>query len=231
MKLIAELSNDLAIDPAVALVEFMERAETALKRKSISESDKLSILLFFEKFIEKYKVGPRVKFDEKVTISQKLDFFFREIKGSKALILHENVSAEVDALLQGYSDQRDKNSFGFAKFNDEEKVKLHAHIFNIRKIIDESKLPDRKKNALYERLSDLSREADMRGTRTDRFFAFAGDVGFVLGDMATKAKPMFSEVKDLLRIVSRARARQEGVSLPSGDEVLSLTGPVNDETK
>jgi hypothetical protein len=65
----------------------------------------------------------------------------------------------------------------------------------VRSIIQKSKIADRKKNALFERLSDLEREVNTHGTRTDRFFAFAGDVGFVLGDMANKAKPLIVESK------------------------------------
>jgi hypothetical protein len=95
----------------------------------------------------------------------------------------------------------------------------------MRAIIESSPLSVRKKNALYARLNNLAREVDAHGTRTDQFFAFAGDLAFVLGDMATKAKPFLEEVRETLRVVSRARARQEGVSLPAGDEPLHLPSP------
>jgi hypothetical protein len=56
-----------------------------------------------------------------------------------------------------------------------------------------------------------------------------GDVAFVMGDMAEKAKPLINEVKEMMRIVTRSRARQEGVSLPPGDDVILLPKP-DDET-
>jgi hypothetical protein len=47
--------------------------------------------------------------------------------------------------------------------------------------------------------------------------------------MAEKAKPLFKEVKEMMRILARSRARQEGVSLPPGDDVILLPKP-SDET-
>lgn len=119
----------------------------------------------------------------------------------------------------------DAESFGIARLNSEEKKKIHEHISRIREILETSDLSERKKNKLFERLNNLAQEVDTQGTLTDRFFAFAGDVAFVLGDMTTKAKPLTDEVKEMLRIVARSRARQEGISLPPGDEVLRLPSP------
>jgi hypothetical protein len=65
------------------------------------------------------------------------------------------------------------NSVGYAVLDGEEKKEVHDHIAKIRVIIQESKLADRKKNNLFDRLSELSAEVDRNGTRTDRFFAFA----------------------------------------------------------
>jgi hypothetical protein len=116
-------------------------------------------------------------------------------------------------------------TFGYAILNSEEKEILHKHIEEIRKIIDGSDLNDRKKNNLFSRLNDLSFEINKNGTTTDQFFAFASEAGFCMGDFASKAKPLFDEIKDILKIVAKARARQEKVQLPPGDEVLSLPAP------
>jgi hypothetical protein len=116
-------------------------------------------------------------------------------------------------------------TFGLARLNEEERAKIHAHIDNVRAIIGTSILSDRKKNALYERLNRLAGEVNAHGTRTERFFSFMGDIAFVMGDMAEKAKPLFKEVKEMMRIVARSRARQEGISLPPGDDVILLPKP------
>ena len=112
----------------------------------------------------------------------------------------------------------------------EEKKEIHNHIANIRSIIESSSLHDRKKNSLFQRLSELVIEVDRNGTRTDRFFAFAAEVAFCAGDFATKAKPMFDEVKEILKIVTRSRARHDDIKLPTSEEVLSLPEPEGEAT-
>lgn len=63
------------------------------------------------------------------------------------------------------------------------------------------------------------------GTRTDRFFAFASEVAFNAADFEKNARPVFDQLKDILKIVTRSRARHEGLALPAGDEILSLPKP------
>lgn len=154
---------------------------------------------------------------------------------TKSIILSEpklfesKTKLEIDEIIGRYISNIDEDSFGFAKLNSQEKNKIYEHISRIRLLIEASDLPDRKKNALFERLSSLAGEVDQYGTRTDQFFAFMGDVAFVMGDMTKKAKPLIDEVKDMMKILSRSRARQEGVSLPPGDETVLLPPPEDGE--
>jgi hypothetical protein len=114
------------------------------------------------------------------------------------------------------------NAVGYAALTPEEKKDCHKHLSKIRDIIEASDLDDRKKNNLFDHISQLSREIDKNGTRTDRFFAFASDFAFVMGDFARKAEPLTKELKSILRIVTKARARKEQTKLPAGDEVMQL---------
>jgi len=142
----------------------------------------------------------------------------------------ERLSEEAaQAALAQYSDAVDETTFGVAKLNEEEKKSILSHLEKARVIVERSQLSDRKKNALFGRLAELHREVNLTGTRTDRFFALAGDTAFVLGAMAANAKPFLQEVKEILKIVGRSRARQEGVSLPPGDETLRLPSPSDEE--
>lgn len=117
------------------------------------------------------------------------------------------------------------STYGYAVLDPAEKKDIQIHIEKIRSIIEGSQLADGKKNALFDRLSDLTSEVNRNGTRTDRFFAFASEFAFCARDFAKDAKPMFDEVKDILKIVTRARARHDGLKLPLNDEVLSLPEP------
>jgi|HubBroStandDraft_3_1064219.scaffolds.fasta_scaffold81698_2 hypothetical protein len=118
-----------------------------------------------------------------------------------------------------------KAAIGYAILDSEEKNEIQVHLEKVRKIIEESNLDDRKKNSLFERLSELVKEVNRNGTRTDRFFAFASELGFSAGQFAKNSKPLFDEVTTLLKIITRARSRSEGISLPPGGEVLLLPQP------
>src|SRR5262249_17511719 len=109
--------------------------------------------------------------------------------------------------------------FGYAILEPDEKTEIQAHIEKIRQLIEDSGLEDKKKNALLGRLTELSREVNRNGTRTDMFYAFASEFAFCMSQFSKKAKPAIDDVKDILRIVTRARARNEGIKLPAGDEV------------
>ncbi len=136
---------------------------------------------------------------------------------------HANKAATKEAIESSL-----QNSVGYAILTPEEKTECSRHIEKIREIIESSELDDRKKNNLFDHLSTLGREIARNGTKTDRFFAFASDAAFVMGDFAKKAEPLFSEIKDILKIVTKARARKEGNQLPPGEEVLQLPAPASE---
>jgi uncharacterized protein YicC (UPF0701 family) len=191
-------------------------------RKKLSDDDFQAIISFFEKFSMKYGVGSIAKFDDEVSMRDRVEFYANQAVKFKEVIRNAKISAEVDEALQTYDERRDDESFGLARLTADEKAKIHAHIKVIRKTIEDSELADRKKNALFERLNSLAEEVDLHGTKTDRFFMFLGDAAFVIGEMGKKAKPFLDEVRSMIKVVSRARARQEGISLPPGDEPLML---------
>jgi hypothetical protein len=145
------------------------------------------------------------------------------INESSSQLMEAVVSTDVDELIQEYeAATTTQGAFGYAKLDKSEKTSIHQHLKKIREIIEKSALDDRKKNALFERINKLSEEVDREGTRTDRFFAFAGDLAFVAGIMAGRAKPAINEFKEILKIVLRSRARQEQTALPKPQEVFSL---------
>ncbi|MGJ5083484.1 hypothetical protein [Bradyrhizobium sp. HKCCYLS3013] len=236
MGMLEKITGGLPTKPSEAVAELIGRIEENVLTPGEHVCDAAeyrAIAKFVRRFCERFKLTET--FGNISSGSKELD----DIDGAYAwLQAHverlrkvqvdledSKAEADIEDLLSQYESSLPGESFGLAKLNEEEKRKAHAHLQKIRTIIDESGVSDRKKNALFERINALAREVDAHGTRTDRFFAFAGDVGFVLGDVTKKAKPLLHEVKEVLRIVSRSRARQEGVSLPPGDEVLQLAPP------
>jgi hypothetical protein len=221
MSVLDDLTKDLPSNRGEALLVFADRVHDI--QSKLDANSAAAITAFLKRFSSKYSL---MKFDflrsnypnDVAFMSAHID----HVRRLRSEILSSSLEARIDEMLSEYEAKTEAETFGLARLNAEEKKKIHEHLARIRKILEESDLSDRKKNKLFERLNDLAREVDTQGTLTDRFFAFAGDVGFVLGDMTTKAKPLLQEVKEMLRIVTRSRARQEGISLPPGDEVLSL---------
>ena len=121
--------------------------------------------------------------------------------------------------------QRRGQDFGYARLTPEERKQIHEYIDRIREAVEGSKIDERKRNALLDRLSTLSQEVDKAGTKMDGFVAFWVDMGFAFGASARAAKPAFEELKEVLRILYRSRARAEKTSLPPSEDVSALPSP------
>jgi hypothetical protein len=228
MSAITELTRDLPDDPRFAITEFASRASSYYRElpADFDRDDAVFILRFIDEFVRKYRIHVPLKLPEAVGPSRQAVSVLDQLLKFKETLADERIGTDVAEALTLYSSSHEE-TFGLARLNEDEKRKILQLIEKIRSTIETSTLSERKKNALLERLTELIREVNTHGTRTDRFFAFAGDVAFVVGDMTKKAKPLLDEVKEVLRIIGRARARQEGISLPPGDEVLRLPSPTD----
>jgi hypothetical protein len=227
--LVMDIIRDLPTRPLDAIAVIADRARLRIINHSSPRpgdgEDFIAIVTFIDRFSLRYGLGIEFpKLGSSASNFSRLEAYVEKIRSLGINAVEHGVSEEIDKIISDHQGTSD-TSFGIAHLNEDEKRKVLSHLEKARRIIETSKLSVRKKNALFERLADLIREVNTYGTRTDRFFAFAGDLGFVLGDMAENAKPLFSEVKQILKIVTRSRARQEGISLPPGDEVLRLASP------
>lgn len=228
MSLLTTFAAKLPADPNEALYEFAKRVRDQYERFHLNArpEDYSDALKFIYSFADRFGIeinwpdvldGSREKPDSVLLL---------DVAREVTMQLHDRgVGSEVYEVLSEYEATQAEETFGIARLNPTEKQKIHEHISAIRKVIESSPLSDRKKNALFARLNELANEVDKHGTRTDNFFAFLGDLAFTVGDMAGKAQPAIKEVREMLKIVYRARARQENISLPSGDEPLQLSPP------
>jgi hypothetical protein len=226
--LLTELVRELPFEPARAIVLFCDRVLSMVvnrpsEKRAGKPEDFAAITTFALKFCAKYKIPVDLPLKGPNTYEH-MSQVIGTISSNRSKILSGVIDAEIDNILIEY-DTGVGETFGLARLNTDEKKKMHEHIGAIRQLIEASDLSDRKKNALYDRLNDLAKEVDKHGTSTDRFFAFVSNLGFVLGEFGANSKPLFDEVSGMIQSVSRARARQEGISLPAGDEPLRLSPP------
>jgi hypothetical protein len=227
MKGLESFVQQLPPDPFVAilrLAEWVKGQRYAVPAPTTDDYIKAKAL--FKSFVSRYDIPVDIAEALRMTNpGESVAVIADIITLHRELLLTANIDIAVEDLLNNYESGAGLDSFGVAKLNEEEKRRITNNIDAIRVAVDQSQITDRKKNALHKKLDELAAELNRIGTRTDQFFAFMGDVAFVMGDMATKAKPLLDEVKDMIKTVSRARARQEGVSLPPGDSPLSLPAP------
>lgn len=227
-----KIFKDLSSDPWAASYQLLQRINKEILTKAIglpTDDDYAMACGFLEAFYESHGWKPPNRATYTTSQSDSVDELARKLRAAQRL----QYEAYVSEIMNNYKaatkrtakeaiDAALGKAVGYAILEPSEKEEINKHIENIRKIIEESGLDDRKKNNLVERLSDLAREVSRNGTRTDRFFAFASELGFCLGQFTTNAKPAITETKAIMRIIWGARARHDGIKLPPGDDMPPL---------
>lgn len=229
MALLEELLMDLPGEPPRAIVVFADKVvkkvtKTIPDKRPGTTDDYAAISSFILKFCSKYNIDVDLTVASNLSVYEHMNQMVQKIVAKRHEILSTVIDTEIDRFILQY-DSKLGETFGVAKLTADEKKRIHAHLDKIRSLIESSDLPERKRNALFDRLNQLAREVDSVGTGTDRFFSFMGDLGINLGEFGKNAKPLFDEARGMIQSISRARARQEGVSLPPGDEPLMLPNP------
>jgi hypothetical protein len=214
---------NLPADPEQALLVLADRAEEWMGTPDDGNSQSQGIVIraVLDAFIRRFR--PEILGDD-------VGVDGLDVRGYVNSIMKHAGTIEAERLIDQYEEEAGGRNFGKAELTPAEKDKVHSHLRKIRSLIEESDLPAKKKNGLMDRLNALAAEVDRQGTRTDRFFGLASDLGFYLGDFAEKSAPLWKEVRETLKVITKARARDENLTLPPGEEILSLPGrPASDD--
>lgn len=208
---------DLPPDPTAALVELFDRLddytdELAQRRGDDPDHEIRISIKILDAWFQKHDLSSYAYQGEMGWSDWKelVDTFRYEA-------LSETIEAKVELAASG-----DLMKFGYAKLDQTEKQEIHAKLNHIRQIVDGSSLSDRKKTAILNKLTALSKEVDKNGTQIDQWMGLWPTVGLAIGEFAENAKPAIEDAKDIARIIFRAQARNEGVALPPPDEFKLL---------
>ncbi len=125
---------------------------------------------------------------------------------------------EIDAAIR-----QSKPTYGFTRLSPDEKQEAHTHLNKCREIIEGANLDDRKRNDLLKHLNKLAAEIDKAGTSTEGFMNFLLESSLTAGKIGENAAPLLKEVKELVKTIAKARARDENVELPSGEDISLIT--------
>jgi hypothetical protein len=224
-----ELFTGLSSDPWTASYELLQRVNRSILSRSPSDDDYAMACGFLEAFYDSHGWKPPSRANYTSSQSDSVDELARKIRAAQRLQYEAYVS-EITGFFKSATKRKATEALngalakevGYAVLEAAEKEELNKHIEKMRKIIDGSGLDDRKKNDLFGRLADLAREINRNGTRTDRFFAFASELGFCLSQFTKNAKDAIYEAKAMMRIIWQARARHDGIKLPPGDDMPPL---------
>jgi hypothetical protein len=225
-----EFLKDLPLDPNLAVLELVKRYRNVPTDPVRCEAMVRIIYRFAHRIGFDAAYNERANYIENakglVSLADKIQA--QEESKNRKRQIHRSVEL-AEALIEGYAEEVTGTSFGYARLDPEQKDIISKKLSEIRCLIDESNLANRKKSALFDRISALQTEVNADLTATDRFFSFLGDLAFAVGGMAEKAKPAIEQTKDVLKIVMRARAKEERIQLPPEIDFPQLPAPQDED--
>ena len=95
----------------------------------------------------------------------------------------------------------------------------------IRKVINQTELPEPKKAAIYDKISALQAEVDKSTTRFDALLSRWLDLTNALGEGAENLEPLVKLMERLRGVFGRAKAAHDQGQLPAPEEQKQLPGP------
>lgn len=117
--------------------------------------------------------------------------------------------------VQGYS----------VRFDAATKQKIRHHLTQVRGIVDNLEVDQKKKETLFEKISALEQEVDRDRTRFDIYGAFVIEVAGVIGDATEKVEPLRKWVDSISRLIWGTKEEEEAKQLPSPPERKQIEPP------
>ncbi|MGA0531342.1 hypothetical protein [Hansschlegelia sp. KR7-227] len=213
--------RELSSDEMLAVGEVLDRLSSQLSEFSGSEDFEVAFKLARRFIIE---TGINISTEPLDNEPWSVDFTHLRTQYADLISKHNLAALEREAAdeIRSWKESRDGLEFGIARFSEDERAKIIVHIERLRIVISDSDLGEKKKARMLGLVASLYEESLQAKTRTERYFAFMGDMAFAVGDMAEKAKPAVEQVKEILKIVMRSQAREEGVVLPPSDNLPQI---------
>lgn len=231
---LTDFLSDIPVDPEAGLTELHGRLITAYSAapensKEEEEARELYVVVVHE-WVKSRKMDELVRLPDidkynldnetslKTLFTQTYKAVETFVKGVRRNTIREEVRNAIGS--QGVT-------IGYTRLSPDEKKEIHEYLGRIRKIIDESDIGVRKKNALFNKINELAAEVDKAGTKTDGFLGFLLEVSLVAGQMGKNSAPLMKEVKEMVKTIARSRAKEENVLLPSDEDISLITDESN----
>ena len=135
-----------------------------------------------------------------------------------------NFISDVDRYVTRARIAQGRRNRGYSvAFDSIAKKKIGHYLSQIRDIIDAADLDDRKKEALYARITALQTEIDRSRTRFEAFGAYVIEAAGILGEAGKRIEPLTDAIAKVFGI---AKSHEDAIqSLPKPPDLKKLNPP------
>jgi hypothetical protein len=140
--------------------------------------------------------------------------------------LYINFTADVDHFTTQVRIQNaPRNRQNSVGLDGNTKAKIHHYIQRIREVIEETDLPEEKKDSLYSKLNNFALEVDKNRTALQADMAVYIAVCDGIGQGFRKLEPVRKMIDSIAALLGRAKEVEDSLRLPSPPELRRIPSP------
>jgi hypothetical protein len=156
------------------------------------------------------------------------DFTFYKVPAYKdAFETYTKFNLEKDRYIVRHNIKKYRNRKQFSvEFDSSTKVKIHHYVAQIRNIIAECDLTERKKNSLYAKINAFAADVDRARTRFDSAMSMLIDLADVARHGTEAVQPLTDFVNSITALFGAAKSSEpDATQLPKPEELKRIEGP------
>jgi len=100
---------------------------------------------------------------------------------------------------------------------------IHVLVSAIREKLNELKIPENKRDSLFNKLNEFAAEVDRNRTRTEAFFSFVVDTSRILREVNKELKPLQKSIDRVLDLIESSKNLND--ILPPWKDRKRIEGP------
>jgi hypothetical protein len=137
------------------------------------------------------------------------------------------VTGEVDRLRTRVQIRNSRRDRAYSvRFDAATKQKVRHLLNQIKEIVDEVELDDRKKEALYSKINALANEVDRDRTHIQAFGALVVEMAGIVGEAANRMEPARKFLDSIARVFGVAKSHEDAnLQLPLHHEPKKIEPP------
>ena len=211
---------DLPDDPEMAFATLQERKYADLMR--LLESTENAGYLYELKYVDTL-----IAFDEVHDLGIFSNYKNPPIDNNKFYSYFHNFHRHAEISSQKFKMEAARKLKTMTRsiivFDAQAREAIHVLISAIREKLNELKLPENKRDSLFNKLNEFAAEVDRNRTRTEAFFSFVVDTTRVLREVNKELKPLQQSMDRVLDLIENAKNWND--TLPPWKDRKRIEGP------